>query len=597
MDFGALLHYAKKKNDAATKDEGTGQGKYYSTKYAPPKKESKESKQLSNNIQKFLRKKEAEEAEKKREERQKLNNLLAKRDEKSKNKIRKMLKVTKSANKSVLEDANDGADGAHEAGEGQGDDYGYVSNEANAFYEKYIEKVRDVQEDKGFAPSRPQSLRDLSGTKERVKAAITKEREEARSHTRQRTSSVVSSSSATKSKEPSVARSYSTTKNLYDPEAEKREEERKKRQEEEQRRAKMKRPAQPPPMDFQALLRLAEKKQHEPVVFEPEKKKETERLLSAREKREMEERQRQKEQRALRDKMRETEAKEGPKAAAAAAINRMEPNGRIPKLNQAKPANPPSDNFKKPLVPPPAKARPSSTSSISSNSHSHSSTSRNSAPSIKPASKTAVGAAKPVATASSSSAAGKSSSVSSKAATPAPSKNPYAAAIKNGAVREFPPRDRPAVPSKVRPATPAVAKTRQFPPADVQKPSGGRQFPPADVKRRKPQEQPGNKRRIYDDDDDEYDSELDDFIDDGDCEEDISSHIRDIFGYDKRRYRGMDDDDRGMESSFAQMQREEFISKKLGMQEDLEDMRMEAAHKKQKMAKKRIKRIDDDDDD
>jgi len=78
----------------------------------------------------------------------------------------------------------------------------------------------------------------------------------------------------------------------------------------------------------------------------------------------------------------------------------------------------------------------------------------------------------------------------------------------------------------------------------------------------------------------------------------------------------MDDDDRGMESSFAQMQREEFISKKLGkllapkstriansllvfagMQEDLEDMRMEAAHKKQKMAKKRIKRIDDDDDD
>jgi len=73
------------------------------------------------------------------------------------------------------------------------------------------------------------------------------------------------------------------------------------------------------------------------------------------------------------------------------------------------------------------------------------------------------------------------------------------------------------------------------------------------------------KGRIYDDDDeDEYDSELDDFIDDGDCEEDISSHIRDIFGYDKRRYQGIDDDDRGMESSFAQVQREEFISKKLG---------------------------------
>lgn len=70
--------------------------------------------------------------------------------------------------------------------------------------------------------------------------------------------------------------------------------------------------------------------------------------------------------------------------------------------------------------------------------------------------------------------------------------------------------------------------------------------------------------RIYDEDDSEYDSELDDFIDDGGCEEDISSHIRDIFGYDKRRYRDLDEDDDRMESSYAQMQREEFISKKLG---------------------------------
>lgn len=60
---------------------------------------------------------------------------------------------------------------------------------------------------------------------------------------------------------------------------------------------------------------------------------------------------------------------------------------------------------------------------------------------------------------------------------------------------------------------------------------------------------------------------MDDFIDDGDCNEDISSHIRDIFGYDKRRYRDLDEDDAQMESSFAQVQREEFISKKLGKYE------------------------------
>ncbi|XP_032576755.1 protein SPT2 homolog isoform X2 [Drosophila sechellia] len=547
MDFGDLLRYAKKNSDAVTKE---GQGKYYSTKYSPPKKQSKESKQLSSNIQKFLQKKEAEEAEKKRQERQKLNDLLAKRDEKSKNKIRKMLKVTKSANKSVLEDAKDyeGAIDGHEAGEGQGDDYGYVSTEANAFYDKYIEKVRDVQEDKGFTPSRPQSLKDLSGTKERVKAAITREREEAKGSTRQKSSTSTLPSSATKSKESSVARSYSTSKTLYDPNAEKLEEERKKRQEEEQRKAKIKRPAQPPPMDFQALLRLAEKKQHEPVVFEVEKKKEPERLLSAREKRELEERQRHQEQRAQRLKMRDSEGKEPPKSIP----NRMEPNGRIPKLNQAKPANAPSDSFKKPTAPQPTKSNASSTSLSSSNTHS--STSRSSVSSSRPATKSAQLTARPGATAS---AVGKPSPSSSK--------------------------DQSSNSSLDRRKIPAAAKTRQTPSSDVYRSQGGRQFPPADVKRRRTNEPPVTKRRIYDDDDeDEYDSELDDFIDDGDCEEDISSHIRDIFGYDKRRYQGIDDDDRGMESSFAQVQREEFISKKLGMQEDLEDMRMEAAHKKQK---------------
>ncbi|EDV32738.2 uncharacterized protein Dana_GF21992 [Drosophila ananassae] len=611
MDFGALLHYAKRKNDAATKDEG---GKFYSTKYAPPKKETKESKQLSSNIQKFLKRREVEEAERKREQRQKLSELLAMRDEKSKNKIRKMLKVTKSANKSVLEDAKDGdvANG-HEAGEGQGDDYGYVSNEANAFYEKYIEKVRDVQEDKGFAPSRPQSLRDLSGTKERVKAAITREREEAKSHTRQRSSTSSGSSSTSVStsrvsKEPNLARSYSTSRTIYDPVAEKREEERKKKQEEEQRRAKIKRPPQPPPMDFQALLRLAEKKQHEPVVFaQPEKKKEPERLLSAKEKREMEERQRQKEQRAMRDKMKESDEK-ARDAAAKAPPNRMEPNGRIPKLNQAKPSAQPndtkaksssSDNFKRPAAPASGHSSSSSIATLNTN--------RNPATSTKPASKTSsvtksapTSAAKPGTgssqSSSSAAAAGKlgASSASSKEAPV--SRNPYATVNKNGAVREFPPRDRPAGGGGAAPP----AKTRQFPPPDVRK-SGGRPFPPADLKNRKrplgPKgDQIGNKKRCLDEDDSEYDSELDDFIDDGDCEEDISSHIRDIFGYDKRRYRDLDDDDREMESSYAQMQREEFISKKLGMQEDLEDMRMEAMHKKRKMAKKRTKRIDDDDD-
>ena len=96
------------------------------------------------------------------------------------------------------------------------------------------------------------------------------------------------------------------------------------------------------------------------------------------------------------------------------------------------------------------------------------------------------------------------------------------------------------------------------------------------------------KRRIIDSDS-EYDSEMDDFIDDGDCEEDYSSAIKEIFGYDKSRYRheAYDDEDDNMESSYAQQMREEYISKKIGLMEDLEDMRMEEEEKRRKTVKKK----------
>lgn len=94
-----------------------------------------------------MQKKEQEEKKKQLEQQHKVNQLLAMRDEKSKNKIRKMLKVTKSANRSVLEDA---VNTEHTAITMQGpeqpdqDDYGYVSTEANSFYQKYIDKVSDI---------------------------------------------------------------------------------------------------------------------------------------------------------------------------------------------------------------------------------------------------------------------------------------------------------------------------------------------------------------------------------------------------------------------------------------------------------------------
>lgn len=40
---------------------------------------------------------------------------------------------------------------------------------------------------------------------------------------------------------------------------------------------------------------------------------------------------------------------------------------------------------------------------------------------------------------------------------------------------------------------------------------------------------------VIEDDDSEYDSEMDDFIDDGPDEQNYSHYIKEIFGYDKSR--------------------------------------------------------------
>ncbi|XP_006865896.1 PREDICTED: protein SPT2 homolog [Chrysochloris asiatica] len=100
----------------------------------------------------------------------------------------------------------------------------------------------------------------------------------------------------------------------------------------------------------------------------------------------------------------------------------------------------------------------------------------------------------------------------------------------------------------------------------------------------------GYKRhREYDEEDDEdYDSEMEDFIEDeGEPQEEISKHIREIFGYDRKKYK--DESDyalRYMESSWKEQQKEEAKSLRLGMQEDLEEMRREEEEMKRQKNKK-----------
>lgn len=85
--------------------------KFYSTKFEPPKKETKEKK-LSDGIKKFLEQKNHEEQKEKERKRREYEELMALRSERDKNKIKKHLKVTKSANRSVLDDAVNSTDTA-----------------------------------------------------------------------------------------------------------------------------------------------------------------------------------------------------------------------------------------------------------------------------------------------------------------------------------------------------------------------------------------------------------------------------------------------------------------------------------------------------
>ncbi|XP_005380481.1 PREDICTED: protein SPT2 homolog [Chinchilla lanigera] len=96
------------------------------------------------------------------------------------------------------------------------------------------------------------------------------------------------------------------------------------------------------------------------------------------------------------------------------------------------------------------------------------------------------------------------------------------------------------------------------------------------------------QRDYEEEEDDEYDPEMDDFIEDeGEPQEEISKHIREIFGYDRKKYK--DESDyalRYMESSWKEQQKEEAKSLRLGMQEDLEEMRREEEEMKRRKAKK-----------
>lgn len=516
---------------------------------------------------------------------------MAKRSDKDKNKIRKMLKVTKSANRSVLEDAISKTDtavtleGPEQPDE---DDYGYTSHEASALYKKMMDKYKSMPEDKQFANSSRQSKcnGDLRSTKDRVREAILREKEEEKLGRKQRpttsTIDIVSSSQL-----PSEHR-HRSRKNLYDPKAE--DEQNRKRKEEEDQRRKMKmRMKKPPPpaVDYQKLLKIAEEKQHQPIEIEVvPKQKEPERLLTSKEKREIEMRKAQLEERERNKKL-------GIQNRSSTSTGHIEEqktgltsNGRIPKLNgsnasMAKPKLPnqlPLDNRK--TIVPASKDQWKSKSNVPSSSNNNNKSNINNNNFKAP-------------TASSKQI--HSHNMNDRKSIDLKAKNGQS----HNASLKMPSKSHPTINRTIESKTirakelPAkeLQKPKAFPPNDLVK---RREFSPRDLQRRemsmKRKQLIVQNRRIIDDDDDEEDeedSEMDDFIDDDDQELDYSKHIKDIFGYDKHRYRNDDYDSDNMESNFAQQQREEQYSKRMGIKEDLEDMRLEEEERKRKKAKRK----------
>ncbi|XP_046666097.1 protein SPT2 homolog [Homalodisca vitripennis] len=306
MDFGKLLYTAHKNEKSANKDI-----KCYKTKFEPPKKEVKTKTDLSANIKKFMQKREEEDRKKAEEEKKKKEELLALRsqDKKAYKRVQTMLKRTKSANKSVMEDAIDDVNtvvtmaGPQQCDE---DDYGYVSQEASAFYAKLMDKYSSMPpEEPKFSQSKKPVVKDLNAAKDRVRAALQREEEEEMMpHKRKRKSKSDKAGEENGESERGDERSRSREHSPV----------------EEPKPKKPKKMA-PPPMDFNSLLKLAEQKQFEPIQIEKKvKEDEEERPMTKKQKLEYERERESRERRMQHESMKNGQ-------------RRPESLNRIPKLS------------------------------------------------------------------------------------------------------------------------------------------------------------------------------------------------------------------------------------------------------------------------
>uniref|UniRef100_A0A182S6N4 SPT2 homolog N-terminal domain-containing protein n=1 Tax=Anopheles maculatus TaxID=74869 RepID=A0A182S6N4_9DIPT len=306
MDYRDILNIAKQNSENA---KAAKEGRGYPANLTPPTKVTTEKKSLSDNIKRFLAKREEEERQKAMEKHLKAQELMAKRGGKGKKKIEKMLKVIKSANKSVLDDANDAQESALGT-ESLEDDYGYTSAVASQFYAKMMDKYKNTPTESMFSEAKKRSMssEELARVKARVRNGIMKEQEEQHAPRTRKSRTSKGDGYDERSTLPELKLPPSPLPTA----ASKRDDGAKqtKGSASDERKPVVRKPNVPPPPNFSALLKIAETKQFEPIKIEvpSAKKREPERPLTSKEKREYEERKAFLEMKRLRDKVKEDES-------------------------------------------------------------------------------------------------------------------------------------------------------------------------------------------------------------------------------------------------------------------------------------------------
>ncbi|KAF2355329.1 Chromatin SPT2 [Trinorchestia longiramus] len=591
------------------------------------------SKDAVEAVLKRKKKAEQEKADAFKKDREKLLELRS-HDRKAYKRVKAMITRTKGFSKSVVDDAKDLTTGRGEQ-QCDEDDYGYESTMSQQIFDKLTTQYSEMPEDERLKFKKVK-VDNINDVKSRVLNSLKKQEEEEQGPRKRKRKhgggeqdgfindgDPYDKASGSSSKESSDKRekskhehklpvnlnltNYQTKDNenfKYDYDKKKREEKERKEKEyekEERRKKRMKLASQPPTLGFAELMKLAANKTKETDVKKGEdlakeqikeretllKKKLNDRPLTAQEKAQQEEERLRKLRRQGKlpnlpvEKLKELKEqqlnkKEGkPVATKEESKNHKESNGtdaaapqkkeqgldKNSKKVEPKPETKIRDRSKYFAVPgPPKPSVPSSSSSSSFSSKS------SSVPNTKlPNGKTP----KSVDSKAFKSPDIKSKSLDSSSKYKSPDSK---ARLEKGTSSGSKIPDRSKAFGSSRPPVPS--KGRQFPPADLKplkKPSGGR-FGRVDSE----------------DEDSEYDSEMDDFIDDGEDELDYSSEIKKMFGYDKSRFKDEPEDVDDMEVGFGQVEQEEMRSAKLGLLEDLEDMKQEEEEKKRKLMKKKL---------